>query len=183
LRILCGVVALGLTGCVAVLSSQIRQRADRSIVFERLYAAPEAYSGRLVILGGEIVRLWNVPTATWLEIAHRPLDAEEQPILTAHSTGNFLVRYEHYLNPLVYSAGRVVTVAGQVVGPYIDTTGARQDAPPLLAGVEIYLWPQTAIVEVYPSAWLWWEWDPWYGGPWLWPPHRHRWWYRWHRHR
>ena len=168
-----------------MLSPQVRQQADRAIVFARLYATPEAYKGHTVILGGEIVRLWNVSDATWLEVVQMPLDAQDQPILTAQSNGRFIVHYASYLDPLIYSAGRVVTIAGRVVGTYRDTASEYRDTVPSLSGIEIYLWPQTAGIEFYPSVGLWWEWDPWYGGPWLWPRHRHLWWHRWphHHHR
>jgi hypothetical protein len=33
--------------------------------------------------------------------------------------------------------------------------GERTDVLPLLACIEIYLWPQSSISEVYPSLWLW----------------------------
>jgi outer membrane lipoprotein len=176
----------GQTGCVAVLSSQVRQYADRTITFEHVRAMPEASSGRTVILGGEIARVWNVPGATWIEVVHRPLDAQDQPILTARSEGHFVVRCDRYLNPLLYTAGRSVTVAGRVLGTHTDTVGERTEAVPLLACIEIYLWPPATVTEVHPSLEWWWEWDPWYWHPWYWHPwswrphDRH--WRRWHHH-
>ena len=108
----------GQTGCIAVLSSQVRQYADRTIAFEHLRAMPEAAIGRTLILGGEIIRVWNVPGATWFDVAHRPLDAQDQPILTAWSEGHFVVRCDRYLNPLHYTAGRVLTIARRVLGTH-----------------------------------------------------------------
>jgi outer membrane lipoprotein len=187
----------GETGCIAVLSPQVRQQADRTLTFGQLSAMPEASIGRTVILGGEIVRIWNVPGVTFLDVLQRPLDAEDQPILTQPSEGRFIVRCDRYLNPLTYAAGRMVTVAGRVLGTHTETVGEggtlncapsahavagkRDTVYPLLACVEIYLWPQATLSEVYPSIWLWWEWDPWYGDPWMWRPHHHRLW-RWRHH-
>ena len=59
------------------------------------------------------------------------------------------------------------------MGTHTDTGEERDTVSPLLACVEIYLWPQATLSEVYPSIWLWWEWDPWYGDPWVWRPHHH----------
>jgi outer membrane lipoprotein len=172
------------TGCMAVMSAQVRQQADRTILFGHLRAMPEAYIGRSVILGGDIARVWNVPGATWLEVVHKPLDLEDRPVLTGPSEGRFVVRCDRYLNPLSYAAGRVVTVAGQILGSHTDTVGERVERYPLLGCSEIYLWPQATVTEVFPSLWLWWEWDPWYWHPWSWRPHQHhgrRW--RHHHHR
>jgi starvation-inducible outer membrane lipoprotein len=52
-----------------------------------------------------------------------------------------------------YTAGRMVTVAGRVLGTHTDTVGERDTVYPLLACVEIYLWPQATLSEVYPSMW------------------------------
>ncbi len=165
---LLSVVLWGVTGCIAVLSDQVRQQAEQTLTFEQLYARPEAYVGRTVILGGEILRVWNVPEATWLDVVHRPLNPEDQPMLTERGAGHFVVRYDRYLNPLTYTAGRVVTVAGRVLGAYTDTVGERADVAPLLAGVELYLWPQATGSKGSPSLWLWWESDPWYWRPGSW---------------
>jgi outer membrane lipoprotein len=167
---LLSVLVWGQIGCVAVLSTQVRQQADRSITFGHLRTMPEAYIGRTVILGGDIVRVWNVPGATWLDVVQRPLDAADQPILTARSEGRFVVRCDRYLNPLLYTAGRVVTIAGRVLGTHTDTLGEHVEVSPLLTCVDIYLWPQATVTEGHPSLWLWWEWDPWYWHPWYWHP-------------
>ena len=82
-------------------------------------------------------------------------------MLTERSAGHFVVRYDRYFNPLTYTAGRVVAVAGRVQGAYTDAVGERTAVSPLLIGVEIYLWPQATGSEGSPSLWLWWEGDPW----------------------
>jgi hypothetical protein len=61
-------VVWGATGRIAVLSPHVRQQADRTLVFGHLSAMPETSIGRTVILGGEIVRLWNVPVVTFLDV-------------------------------------------------------------------------------------------------------------------
>ena len=178
---LCSMVVWGETGCIAVLSPQVHQQADRTLTFGQLSAIPEASIGRTVMLGGEIVRIWNVPGVTVLDVLQRPLDAEDQPILTQPSEGRFIVRCDRYLNPLTYAAGRMVTVARRILGTHPETVEERDTVYPLLACVEIYLWPQATLSEVYPSIWLWRDWDPWYGDPWMWRPHHHRLW-RWRHH-
>jgi starvation-inducible outer membrane lipoprotein len=71
-----------------MLSSRVRQQADPTIPFAQLHAQPEACIGRTVILGGEIVRVWNVPGATWFDVAHHPLHPEDQPMLMERSAGH-----------------------------------------------------------------------------------------------
>ena len=47
------VVVWGETECIAGLSPQVRQQADRTLAFGPLSAMPEASIGRTVILGGK----------------------------------------------------------------------------------------------------------------------------------
>src|SRR5262245_37650487 len=53
---LLSVVLWGETGCISVMSARVHQQADQTLTFAQLHARPEAYIGRTVILGGEIVR-------------------------------------------------------------------------------------------------------------------------------
>ncbi len=171
---LLSLLALMVTGCVAVLSPQIRQEADRSTTFAQWRVQPEAYIGRLVIVGGDIVRTTHVPGALWLEVRQKPLDSQDTPLLTGQSEGHFIARCEQYLEPLVYTIGRAVTVAGRVLGTHTEKVGDADVVYPLLSCVEIYAWPlPVAVAPRYPGLWYWWEWDPWYWDPWYWHYHRH----------
>ncbi|MGE3536844.1 MAG: Slp family lipoprotein [Candidatus Tectimicrobiota bacterium] len=167
-------------GCVAVLSERVRYEADRSLSFVQLRMQPDAYVGRLLILGGEIVRPTSMPGLTFLEVVQKPLDDDDRPLVTGPSEGRFMVRCERYLDPLVYTAGRTITLAGRVLGTHVEKIGATDVPYPLLSCVEIYAWgPPLYAGPVYPHVWYWWEWDPWYWDPWYW--HHHHWRHRWYR--
>jgi outer membrane lipoprotein len=155
----------------------VRQDADQTITFDQLRRMSDAFIGHLVILGGEILRTWQVPGATFLAVGHRPLDREERPLLTERSEGHFIVRCDRYLEPATYATGRAVTAAGRVLGTYTAKGEENNEVSPLLACVELYLWPlATAVIDVYPDGWYWywWEGDPWYWDPWYWRHYRHR---------
>jgi outer membrane lipoprotein len=169
------VVGLG-TGCVAVLSQQVRQSADRSLSLTQLRLSPADFIDRTVILGGDLLRTWNVTEETWFEILQKPLDSEDRPLRTEQSEGRFMVRCDRFFDPAVYAVGRSVTVAGRVLGTHTDKVGESDYVYPLLSCLEIYVWPQTPSVAVSPNVQLWWEWDPWYGDPWYW--HHYHWHFR-----
>lgn len=161
------VVGVG-TGCVAVLSQQVRQSADRSLSLTQLRLSPQTSLNRTVILGGNLLRTWNAPEGTWLEVLQKPLDSEDRPLLTDQSEGRFMVRCDTFLDPATYAAGRSITVAGRVLGTHTDKVGESDYVYPLLSCLEIYLWPQTPSMTISPNVQLWWEWDPWYVDPWYW---------------
>lgn len=172
--LLCGLVTLLVVGCGSVMAPEIRQAVDRRLTFAQLRLHPDAYLGRLAMLGGEIIRTTNVPGATLLEVAQRPLDSQDAPRLSMPSEGRFMVRCEQYLDPLTSSAGHAITVAGRVLGTQAEKQDEIDIVYPLLNCVSLYVWPQPADVElVYPGGGYWWEWDPWYWDPWYWH-HSHR---------
>ena len=174
------------TGCVAVLSDRVRLEAERSLSFAQVWMQPDAYSGRLIIVGGNVVRTTNVSGVTFLEVVQRPLDSADKPLVAAPSEGYFMARCEGYLDPLTYTTGQIITLAGRVLGTHSEKQGEADVSYPLLACVEIYAWlPQFTVVPIYPAPWYWWEWDPWYWDHRYWPRHRPPVWrYRpHHRHR
>jgi outer membrane lipoprotein len=152
------------------MSQTVRQQVDPTLSFAQLRANPEAYTDRMVMLGGDILAVRNVEGGTLLEILQKPLDSYERPYLTDHTEGRFMVHCTQYLDPVVYKKGREITVAGRVLGVRKGPIGEVEYTYPLLSCVELYLWPEP--VPLVPSPYPRWYWDPWYWDrPWFWRPY------------
>ncbi|HEY7490865.1 MAG TPA: Slp family lipoprotein [Candidatus Tectomicrobia bacterium] len=172
---LIGAVMLAGAGCAHTISEGIRRQADTTISFTQLRANPEAYKGRMVILGGQILQPQNVQEGTLLEVLQKPLDAYERPLLTDSTEGRFMVLCSTYLDPAVYAKGREVTVAGRVLGTRTGPVGEVQYTYPLIDCLELHLWPQ--LVQVTPQYA---PYPPWYWDPWYWRPYRRPFWRPWY---
>src|SRR5918912_2033256 len=85
-----GCVALVSAGCTHVLSPGVRQQVDRTITFTQLRAAPESYTGRIVLLGGDIVSTRNLAEGTLIEVLQKPLTASDRPRDTDQTAGRFM---------------------------------------------------------------------------------------------
>jgi outer membrane lipoprotein len=131
-----------MVGCASVVPGELRKEVDRSISFEELRINPDAYVGRTVLLGGEVVDTKNLPDQTELEVLELPLDASDAPIDADESGGRFLVSYSGYLDPAVYSGGRYVTVVGEVLGAESLKIGGAEHQAPVLSGRFLHLWPK-----------------------------------------
>ena len=130
-----------LAGCAPVISTNLREQTDPSLTFGEVIRNPDAFKGRTVIWGGEIIETTNEKDGdTVLEIFQRPLSWREEPQETAASEGRFLVRVEKYLDPYVYRRGRKVTVAGEVLGEEVRPIGKMDYRYPLILSKELYLW-------------------------------------------
>ena len=171
-----GLVAFLGTGCSHALSSGVRQQVDTTLSLAQLRAAPEAYKDRVVMLGGEMLSTRNLAAGTLLEILQKPLDSTGRPRDTDHTEGRFMALCEGYLDPAVYSKGRQATLAGRVLGTRTDAVGEMTYVYPLLACLEVHLWPPLSDYRVlypYDYGWPWYSGWSWYG-PYLWRPYPFR---------
>jgi outer membrane lipoprotein len=158
-------------GC-APISRQLRERAE-PLSFAEVSKNPEAYKGKIVIWGGEIIQTTNQKDGTSLiEVLQRPLDWEEEPKGTTASGGRFLALVERFLDPYLYRKGKEITVAGEIIGEKTQLLGQMEYRYPFLLSKQIYLWrnyhyyyyppPYYPYYPYYPR----WYYDPWYDDPW-----------------
>jgi len=108
-----------ISGCAHVVSKELRDRAEKEIAPIDVMKDPDAYKGRIVILGGIIASSINMKEGTYIEVIQKPLDYRGRPEDTDISHGRFIILYEDYLDTAIYSHGREVTVAGEVMGKMV----------------------------------------------------------------
>jgi outer membrane lipoprotein len=140
---------LALSSCAPAVSKQYQQEADQALSFPLLAADPEAYKGKIVILGGVIAQTTAKTGQTELEIVQKPLDSANAPETTDKSEGRFLVLAEQFLDPLIYRKDRRITVAGEVVGSEVRKLDELDYRYPVLKSLELKLWPPKSDRPVY----------------------------------
>src|SRR4030042_4285427 len=107
------ILFLILSGCAHVISKDLRVKADPSLTFRQVFQNPNAYQGKTVIWGGEIIKTTNQKDGTtFFEILQLPLSRRGEPNETYPSEGRFLILTEKYLDPYLFKQGRKITVAG-----------------------------------------------------------------------
>lgn len=154
--LLLGLICLTSVGCRHTISEAIRQQAEPAISFEALRKDPEAFEGRTVILGGDILKTENAKQQTSIEILQKPLDRLEAPRLTDQTAGRFIAKCDKYLDPAIYDRGRQITVAGKVLGRYEGQVGEAAYLYPTISCTEMHLWPdmsQDLAYPAYPRRW------------------------------
>jgi outer membrane lipoprotein len=162
------VLAFTAVGCSHVISDAVRQQVDTQVTFQALHANPEAFKGRIVLFGGQIVETQNTQEGTVLEVVQKPLDSYDRPALTDYSEGRFMALCDRYLDAAVYTKDRGVTVAGRVLGARAGQIGEMQYTYPLLSCLELHLWPQVMAIEPRYGVYPWWYWEPWPWDYWRW---------------
>lgn len=167
-------------GCQHTISAPLRQQAQPMVPFQELRADPNAFKGRTVILGGEILNTQNTQQQTSIEILQKPLDRFEAPHITDQTAGRFIAQCNQYLDPAIYDQGRQITVAGKIIGSYAGQVGEADYLYPLISCAEMHLWPRVShdpTYPAYPNPWLLRRYHPWYLFPYDyydWPFYRYR---------
>lgn len=178
--VLLSIVCLIAAGCQHTISETLRQQAVPAVSFQELRADPDAFKGRTVILGGDILKTQNTQQQTSIEILQKPLDRFEAPLITDQTAGRFIAQCDQYLDPAIYDQGRQLTVAGKVLGSYAGQVGEADYLYPLISCAEMHLWPRVShdpAYPVYPYPWRLHHRYPWYFLPYDyydWPYYRYR---------
>jgi len=104
-------------GCAPVISTELKAGADTSLSFKEVQENPEAYKGKIVLWGGEIIQV--LPQAngtTFIEILEWPLGWWDKPRKTVDFHGKFLVLDKEPLDTSIYKRGNRITIAGEIQG-------------------------------------------------------------------
>jgi outer membrane lipoprotein len=96
----------------------------------------------LVLWGGVVLNTQNLVDSTRIEIMGYPLDRRQRPMTGRDAEGRFLVRYDGFLEPVDYAAGRTVTVMGSIDGVTTGTVGEAEYRYPTLQSRQIHLWTE-----------------------------------------
>ncbi len=110
-----GIISLLAVSCAPALDRQLLKEGERNVSFNELRANPDAYKGRLYILGGLIVETKFAAEGSQLEVLSVPVDSSGYLEEQERSDGRFLAVYpkdKALLDPLVYKKGREVVLAG-----------------------------------------------------------------------
>jgi len=141
-------------GCAPAISPSLQQQAGPPVDFAALSANPEAYQGRLVILGGEVmsVQPWG-KDGSLMTINQQEMSRLGDP-RGAPSGGTFVVESDQWLSPSTYQPRSTVKVAGVV-------QGRNKDGLLLLRAREV-LFNAPPVWEkwYYPVPREWYDYDP-----------------------
>jgi len=128
--------------------TQVRAHADR-------------YISQKVRWGGVIVNTENKDNSSQLMIVAFPLDDDGEPQVTDQSLGRFIAMDDEFLEPLVYSSDRMITVVGTVLRTETLDVGEFPYEYPVIQVEHSYLWPVPVEPDYRDYPPYWWY-DPWY---------------------
>lgn len=134
------VVLALMTGCGPVISDEVLKTVNRDIEFRELAADPAKYTGKSVVFGGTILNIENMENTTEMEVVQEGMNSQLKPVDRGESAGRFLVRFDRFMDPAIFSAGKRITVAGVVTGTETRPLGKGNYRYPVIEPREHYLW-------------------------------------------
>ncbi len=138
------VLAAFLTACTPAISKDSLKLADPALTFPTLVKDPEAYRGKNILVGGQILTTTARDGETWVEVLQKPLNWQDKPEDTDESYGRFLVRIPGFADPAIYFPGRKITLLGEVEGKRVQRLNGIDYSYPVFFPREHYLWKTPA---------------------------------------
>ena len=112
------------------------------ITYQQLTQYVDQFQHEMVRWGGVIVDVENAEDRARLTVVHFPLTRYGKPITSENSDGRFVVLSERFLDPIIYSKGKLITVIGQVDGFETQQVDRRTLTLPIILLQENHLWPE-----------------------------------------
>ena len=187
-RLLLIITAVLFSGCTPVLDRQLMKEGAREFQLGHLTETPEAFKDKLFVLGGVIAETRLVEQGSQIEALFVPVNAYGDLMDLERVQGRFLAVYPRsrgILDPMIYSKGRLVTLAGTFIEARKGKIDELEYLYPVFEVRQVHLWEEYPQYPYgygwpypyyYPSYYLYYRmpypYDPWYRPyPGLsWPP-------------
>ena len=181
MRYLLSITAILLLAACSITPEPLRDAPADSPTLSQLREAPQAYLDTALRWGGTIAKVLNTAEGSQVEIVARRLQTNGQPRREDHSEGRFIALVPNFLDPVIYSPGRQITVTGHFIGEQQRALGEMSYRYPQIEVSSLYLWPEQRPVGTpdpfhrdpwYPHGYPYWPmrdpyWSPlWHPYPW-----------------
>lgn len=158
---------LALSGCATNPISKNLRRQAAPLTLAQVAANPSAYTGATVIWGGQIINTVNSTNGGSIYVLKLPLHHDDaRPKRYGFSPGRFIARTRGFLDPQIFKNGRLITVAGTIVGVETQPLQKMQYSYPVVGIEELHIWRRRPQYYYYPG-WYGPGWG-WYGPGWGW---------------
>ena len=119
--------------------------------------APDSHRGKVIVVGGEVLRAKALKGGTQLEVLQLPLDGDQEPVTNRmESKGRFLALQKEFLDPATIAEGARVTIIGEVTGSSIEKMDEADYRFPTLDVKHLHRW-DAKRTEEHPVSGPWWN--------------------------
>ena len=139
-------VVLGCSSSPVRIPEALQPQIDQNLTFTEVLTSPGSYRGRLMLLGGEILKAKRLKEGTQVELLQLPLNKDQEPTMDlTQSQGRMLVLHQAPLDPATLTPGMLVTFVGEVSGALIEKIDEADYRYPTLTVKHWYVWPPATV--------------------------------------
>lgn len=139
-------VVLGCSSSPVRIPEALQPQIDQNLTFTEVLTSPGSYRGRLMLLGGEILKAKRLKEGTQVELLQLPLNKDQEPTTDlTQSQGRMLVLHQASLDPATLTPGMLVTFVGEVSGSIIEKIDEADYRYPTLTVKHWYVWPLATV--------------------------------------
>jgi outer membrane lipoprotein len=150
-------IVIILPGCASspeVIPESLEPQVDKNLTFKQLLESPDSYRGRVVVVGGEVLKAKRLQNRTQIEILQLPLDDAQEPMSNrAESQGRFLALQQEFVDPATLAEGTRVTIVREVHGAKTDRLDEMEYRYPTLTVKHLHVWPASAYESRRSGSW------------------------------
>ena len=160
----CLALILSLSACSTHIPPAIKQPLDNAPEIGEVRDRPKAHLSQKVRWGGVILAAENKQDSSSLTVVAFPLGDDGEPEVSDQSSGRFIAHFEQFLEPMIFSSDREVTVIGKLLETQTVKVGEYAYEYPVVEVEHYYIWPvkeDPVYVDYPPYGWY----DPWYPYP------------------
>lgn len=150
---------VAMAGCAStqVIPESLEPLVEKTVTFDQIVASPDSYRGKVVLLGGEVLKAKVMQDGTQLEVLQLPLDDDQEPGLDRlQSKGRFLALHKEFLDPATIAEGARVTIVGEVTGASVEKMDEADYRFPTLDVKHLHRWNARRLDERRTSG-PWWS--------------------------
>lgn len=123
--------------------------ADNEILigFAEEVNSPGANQGLSARWGGVIAKVENKAKDTVIEVVNFTLNSSARPKQSDKTLGRFRIRYQGFLDPMIYQQGKSITGVGTIGKAEAGKIGEHKYTFPVLNANKVHLWKKIKPVE------------------------------------
>ncbi len=151
-------LAVGGSGCAtSVIPESLETQVDKTVTFSQIVESPDTYRGKVIAVGGEILKAKALKGGTQLEVLQLPLDGDREPVTDRmESKGRFLALQKEFLDPATIAEGTRVTIVGEITGSSVEKMDEVDYRFPTLDVKHLHRW-DARQVDDRRSPGPWWN--------------------------
>ncbi|WP_456415694.1 Slp family lipoprotein [Thiolapillus sp.] len=167
------VISLWLAGCASNIPQTITEAPAEAIFARQVQQAPDAYNGKQVRWGGEVLEVANTEQHTDVLVLGRELKNDGEPVKNSPVDARFIARFPGFREPSEFPQGQRITVSGVLSGVEVHNVGEYPYSYPVVNVSDVYRWPKKKLRDHYPyypyPPYYGWRpypgWPPWWAYP------------------